>query len=162
MAHRLRIILVLIVALAVTVPALAIAKKAAQAEAPAPEETGPISVLDDIAQGWTSGDPDLILRHFGANKVVIMFDGNGQGGPYSKDQGYYLFKDLFKATVTKKFVFVQVRNGNDGTASTFAIADRRYQRKDDGRQIKDKVYVSLHPELSEGGRWVIDEIKSIR
>lgn len=162
MALRLRIFLVLIVALAVTVPGLAVAKKAPQAEVQAPEDAGPIPVLDDIRAGWSSGDADLILRHFGANKVNIMLDGTGSGGLYSKDQGYYLFKDLFKATVTKKFVFVQIRNGNEGGASTFAIADRRYQRKDDGRQIKDKVYISLHPERSEGGRWVIDEIKSIR
>jgi hypothetical protein len=59
-------------------------------------------------------------------------------------------------------VFVQIRNSNDGSASTFAIADRRYTRKDDGRQVKDKVYISLHQERSEGGRWVVDEIKSIR
>jgi hypothetical protein len=162
MAHRIRIFVVLIVALAVTLPSFAVAKKAPQAEAPVPDNAGPIPVLDDIQQGGSSGDADLILRHFGANKVNIALDGNGPGGLYSKDQGYYVFKDLFKATVTKKFVFVQIRNSNDGSASTFAIADRRYTRKDDGRQVKDKVYISLHQERSEGGRWVVDEIKSIR
>jgi hypothetical protein len=162
MARRIRIFVVLLVALAVTIPALADAKKAPQAEVPAPGDTGPMPVLNDIQQGWSSGDADLILRHFGSNKVNIVIDGSGPGGSYSKDQGYYLFKDLFKTTVTKKFVFVQIRNSNEGGASTFAIAERRYQRKDDGRQIKDKVYISLHPEHTEGGRWVIDEIKSIR
>jgi hypothetical protein len=58
---------------------------------------------------------------------------------------------------------VQVRKSNDDGTATFAIAERRYQRRDDGRQIKDKVYVSLHVERErEGGRWVLDEIKSIR
>jgi hypothetical protein len=162
MASRIRILVILVACLALTVPGLAVAKKTPQAEVQAPQDTGPMPVLEDIQQGWSSSDADLILRHFGSNKVNIMLDGSGPGGSYSKDQGYYLFKDLFKATVTKKFVFVQIRNTNEGGASTFAIAERRYQRKDDGRQIKDKVYISLHPERSEGGRWVIDEIKSIR
>jgi len=144
-------------------PAAGLARaKSPQADVPAVENPGPTAVLDDIEQGWTAGDADLILRHFGPSKVNIMIDGSGPGGSYSKDQGYYLFKDLFKATVTKKFVFVQVRNSNEGGASTFAIAERRYQRRDDGRQIKDKVYISLHQEHSDGGRWVLDEIKSIR
>jgi hypothetical protein len=161
MASRIRIFVILVIALAVTVPAAALAKKVPSAEAQAPEDTGPGIVLHDIQQGWSSGDADLIVRHFGANKVVIMLDGGDLGGPYSKDQGYYLFKDLFKATVTKKFVFMQIRNTTEGGPATFAIADRRYQRRDDGRQIKDKIYVSLHQERAEG-RWVVDEIKSIQ
>jgi len=145
-------------------PVLAAPKaKAPQiAEAPA-GDGGPMAVLEDIEQGWTSGDADLILRHFGSNKVTMIIDGSGPGGSYSKDQGYYVFKELFKATTTRKFVFVQVRNSTEANASTFAIAERRYQRKDDGRQIKDKVYISLHQERSgDSGLWVIDEIKSIR
>jgi len=132
-------------------------------ETPSAESTGPSAVLDDIAQGWTSQNSDLILRHFGSNKVAISLDGNGRGGSYSKDQGFYLFKDLFKTTVTRKFVFVQVRNSNEEGTATFAIAERRYQRRDDGRQIKDKVYIAMHLEQKPGtGRWVLDEIKSIR
>jgi hypothetical protein len=120
------------------------------------------SVLGDIQQGWTSQNADLILRHFGTNKVAIDIDGSGLAGSFSKDQGFYLFKELFKTTVTKKFTFVQIRSSNeDGTAS-FAIAERRYQRKDDGRQVKDKVYIALHVEQDDSGRWVLDEIKSIR
>lgn len=145
-------------------PALAAprAKAPQGSEAPA-GDSGPMAVLEDIEQGWTSSDADLILRHFGSNKVTIVIDGSGPGGSYSKDQGFYVFKELFKATTTKKFSFVQVRNSSEPGASTFAIAERRYQRKDDGRQIKDKVYISLHAERSgESGRWVIDEIKSIR
>jgi hypothetical protein len=161
MTSRLCIFTLLVVLLGTPVAGMARAK-APQADVPAVDNPGPTSVLDDIEQGWTAGDADLILRHFGPSKVNIMIDGSGPGGSYSKDQGYYLFKDLFKATVTKKFVFVQVRSSNEGGASTFAIAERRYQRRDDGRQIKDKVYISLHQEHSDGGRWVLDEIKSIR
>lgn len=136
---------------------------------PASEESrgsavaAPTDVLDDIQQGWTGQNAELILRHFGSSKVTISIDGSGPGGSYSKDQGYYVFKELFKATVTRKFVFVQIRKSNDEGTATFAIAERRYQRRDDGRQIKDKVYVSLHLEQERSGdRWVLDEIKSIR
>ncbi len=141
-------------------PVLAAPKAKAPQEAPS-GDSGPMAVLEDIEQGWISGDAELILRHFGSNKVNIVIDGSGPGGSYSKDQGFYVFKELFKATTTRKFVFVQVRNSSEPGASTFAVAERRYQRKDDGRQIKDKVYISLHTE-SDSGRWVIDEIKSIR
>jgi len=153
----------LIVILGVS-PVLAAPKaKAPQANEAPTGDGGPMAVLEDIEQGWTASDADLILRHFGSNKVTIIIDGSGPGGSYSKDQGYYVFKELFKATTTKRFVFVQVRNSTEPGASTFAIAERRYQRKDDGRQIKDKVYISLHAERSDdSGRWVIDEIKSIR
>lgn len=123
----------------------------------------PTGVLDDIQRGWTSQDADLILRHFGANKVAISIDGSGPGGSYSKDQGHFVFKELFKSTVTRKFVFVQIRKSNNEGTATFAIAERRYQRRDDGRQVKDKVYVAIHLEGGDdGSRWVLDEIKSIR
>jgi hypothetical protein len=129
-------------------------------ETPPAEISGPTDVLDDVQRGWTSQDADLILRHFGASRVSISIDGSGPGGSYSKDQGHYVFKELFKATVTRKFVFVQIRKSNDEGTASFAIAERRYQRRDDGRQIKDKVYIALHRERD--GRWVLDEIKSIR
>jgi len=162
MASRIRILVLLVLALTMASLSGSARAKGPQNEAPATENIGPMPILDDIQHGWSSGDADLILRHFGSNKVNIVIDGSGPGGSYSKDQGYYLFKELFKATQTKKFVFIQIRNSGEGGSSTFAIAERRYQRRDDGRQIKDKVYISLHQEHSEGGRWVLDEIKSIR
>lgn len=136
---------------------------------PAPESANaavvgsPTEVLDDIQTGWSNQNADLILRHFGSSKVIISIDGSGPGGSYSKDQGYFVFKELFKSTVTRKFVFVQIRKSNDDGTATFAIAERRYQRRDDGRQIKDKVYIALHVERErDSGRWVLDEIKAIR
>jgi len=123
----------------------------------------PVDVLDDIGEGWTTQNAEMILRHFGANKVAMSIDGAGTGGSYSKDQGYYVFKELFKATVTRKFVFIQIRKSNDEGTASFAIAERRFVRRDDGRQVKDKVYIALHIERGEDtGRWVLDEIKSIR
>lgn len=164
MALRLRIFAFFILVLAVTSSMAVSRTRTPQgSDLPPADSTGPLAVLDDIEKGWLSGDADLILRHFGSNKVTIALDGSGPGGSYSKDQGYYMFKDLFKATVTRKFVFVQIRAGGREATSTFAIAERRYQRRDDGRQVKDKVYVALHLERGEdSGRWVLDEIKSIR
>jgi hypothetical protein len=157
-------ILTLLLIVSAAAPSVCASKTKVQQGAEAPATgIGPMAVLDDIEAGWTSGNADLILRHFGANKVSIVIDGSGPGGSYSKDQGYYVFKELFKATVTRKFVFIQIRNTNDESTSTFAIAERRYQRRDDGRQVKDKVYVSVHLEPGgDSGRWVLDEIKSIR
>jgi hypothetical protein len=164
MTSRLRIITLIFLVLAASpVFAKQKMKEPSVGETPAVAELAdPTAVLDDIEQGWRSQNADLILRHFGPNKVSIAIDGGGPAGSFSKDQGYYLFKELFKTTVTRKFVFVQIRRSNDDGTASFAIAERRYQRRDDGRQIKDKVYIALHVARDDSGRWVLDEIKSIR
>ena len=162
MAHRLRILTLILLVLGATT-ALAGPKKDSPVEAGQATLADPTAVLDDIQQGWMDQDAGLILKHFGANKVTISIDGSGPGGSYSRDQGFFVFKELFKATVTRKFTFVQIRKSNTDGTGTFAIAERRYQRRDDGRQIKDKVYISLRLEREQdSGRWVLDEIKSIR
>lgn len=126
--------------------------------------TGPMDVFADIERGWNEGSVDAILRHFGNQKVAISVQGTGpSGGTFSRNQSYYLLKDLFRYTLTRKFEFVQYRKPSDDGSETFAVAERHYQKNDDGRLIKDKVYVSLHLERDgEEGRWVVDEIKSIR
>jgi len=128
------------------------------------EVAGPMDVFDDIENGWRVGSVDRILRHFGSRKVAMSIDGSGApGGSFSRNQSHYVLKDLFRLTVTRKFEFVQFRQLSEDGSESFAIAERHYQRKDDGRLIKDKVYVSLHPERDgDRERWVVDEIKSIR
>jgi hypothetical protein len=135
----------------------------------APEDSkkpgGPMDVFADIERGWNSRNVDLVLRHFGAQKVAISVDGTGpSGGTFSRSQSYYLLKDLFRYTTTKKFEFVQYRKpGDEGGRDTFAIAERHYRKTDDGRLFTDKVYVSLHLEHADDrDRWVVDQIKSIR
>lgn len=125
---------------------------------------GPMDVFADVERGWKSSDVDLILRHFGSQKVAISVEGTGpSGGTFSRNQSYYLLKDLFRYTITKKFEFTQYRKPGDEGGQSFAIAERHYQKTDDGRLFKDKVYVSLHRESASGSeRWVVDEIKSIR
>jgi hypothetical protein len=134
----------------------------------APKVDGPMAVFADVENGWKKKKINLILDHFGRGKVTISIDGTGpSGGQFSKNQSYYLLKDLFKYTITRKFEFVQYRKPNKKGNTTFAVAERHYQKRDDGRLFKDKIYVSLHLERprddkTASGQWVIDEIKSIR
>jgi len=132
--------------------------------APSAQAPGPMDVFADIERGWNAGNPDPILQHFGSQKVAISVQGTGpSGGTFSRNQSYYLLKDLFRYTLTRKFEFVQYRKPSDDGSDTFAVAERHYQKNDDGRLFKDKVYVSLHLERDgEQERWVVDEIKSIR
>ncbi len=131
---------------------------------PSAQAPGPMDVFADIERGWNAGNPDPILQHFGSQKVAISVQGTGpSGGTFSRNQSYYLLKDLFRYTLTRKFEFVQYRKPSDDGSDTFAVAERHYQKNDDGRLFKDKVYVSLHLERDgEQERWVVDEIKSIR
>ena len=137
---------------------------------PESEAEGPMHVFAEIERAWPEGDVGIILSHFGGGKVSISIAGTGpSGGEFSRNQSYYLLKDLFKYTTTRKFEFVQYRRSEDDDRTTFAVAERHYLKTDDGRLFKDKIYVALHLEgegegEGEGGdeRWVIDEIKSIR
>lgn len=123
------------------------------------DKLGPISVFADIEAAWRAEKVNQILQHYGQGKVGIAIAGTGPtGGAFSRSQSHYLFKDLFKYTITEKFEFVQYRQVTDGT-EVYAVAERFYKKNDDGRLFKDKIYVSLH---LEDDRWVISEIKSIR
>ncbi|UCH85232.1 MAG: DUF4783 domain-containing protein [Candidatus Latescibacterota bacterium] len=125
-----------------------------------PDSVGPIGVFADIEVAWRKENVEKILRHYGKGKVGIAIEGSGPtGGTFSRNQSYYLLKDLFKYTITEKFEFVQYRNISEDEDKVYAVAEREYKRNDDGRLFKDKIYVSLH---LESDRWVIDEIKSIR
>ena len=128
---------------------------------------GPMEVFADIEKGWNAETVDLILKHFGEGRVTISIDGTGpSGGQFSRSQSYYLLTDMFKYTITKKFEIVQYRKPTDNGNTSFVVAERFYQRTNDGRLFKDKIYVSLHLEpaanVPKGERWVVDEIKSIR
>lgn len=129
----------------------------------APEGTaqsGPILVFADIEAGWNKEQVETILKHYGKGKVAIAIEGSGPtGGKFSRNQSYYLLKDLFTYTITERFEFVQYRHISDEDDDVYAVAEREYKRNDDGRTFKDKIYVSLRV---EDDRWVISEIKSIR
>jgi hypothetical protein len=131
------------------------------------ESVGPMDIFSDIEKGWNAEEVEMILRHFGQGKVTIAIEGTGpSGGNFSRNQSYYLLTDMFKYTITRKFEIVQYRKPNDDGNTSFVVAERYYQKTDDGRLIKDKIYVSLHLEPAKTGatntRWVVDEIKSIR
>jgi hypothetical protein len=142
-------------------------EKSVPEKEPSQSFAGPMEVFTDIEKGWNAETVDLILRHFGAGRVTISIDGTGpSGGQFSRSQSYYLLTDMFKYTITKKFEIVQFRKPEDTGNTSFVVAERYYQRTNDGRLFKDKIYVSLHLEPAEdvpsGERWVVDEIKSIR
>jgi hypothetical protein len=121
---------------------------------------GPIGVFADIEEAWKKENVEKILRHYGKGKVAIAIQGSGPtGGAFSKNQSHYLFKDLFKYTITTRFEFVQYRNVSDDREKVYAVAERTYKRNDDGRLFQDKIYVSLQV---EDDLWVISEIKSVR
>jgi len=121
---------------------------------------GPIGVFADIEEAWKKESVDQILQHYGKGKVAIAIEGIGPtGGSFSKNQSHYLFKDLFKYTITKKFEFVQYRYVSDDRGKVFAVAERTYKRNDDGRLFEDKIYVALQ---LEDDLWVISEVKSVR
>jgi hypothetical protein len=123
------------------------------------KDSSPLDVFSDIESGWRHENVNMILKHFGKGKVSIAIGGIGlAGGRFSKSQSFYLLKDLFKYTLTKKFEFVQFRNVDSGKRRVYAVAERYYKRTDDGRLFKDKIFVSLN---FEDNRWVINEIKSI-
>ena len=112
---------------------------------------GPMDIFAEIEKGWNAEEVDAILRHFGATKVTISIEGTGpSGGQFSRNQSYYLLKDMFKYTITKKFEIVQYRKPEDSGFTSFVVAERYYQKTDDGRLFKDKIYVSLH--LEPGGQ----------
>jgi hypothetical protein len=124
------------------------------------DSLGPMGVFADIEEGWRKENVQQILRHYGQGKVAIAIEGIGPtGGTFSKNQSHYLFKDLFKYTITTKFEFVQYRSASDNRTSVYAVAERVYKRNDDGRLFEDKIYVSLE---NEDDVWVISEIKSVR
>jgi hypothetical protein len=124
------------------------------------DNLAPMAIFADIESGWKKEAVASITKHFGASKVAIAIEGIGPaGGVFSRDQSHYLFKDLFKFTITEKFEFVQYRNVSDGKIKVYAVAERSYKRNGDGRLFKDKIYVSLH---MEEDRWVLSEIKSVR
>lgn len=126
--------------------------------------SAPMRVFADIEDAWLDNNVGRILAHFGRGKVRISVAGTGpSGGSFSRSQSYYLLRDLFRFTKTRHFEFVQFRTSTDDERSTFAIAERSYQRTDDGRLYKDKIYISLRrDDRGKSGCWVIDEIKSIR
>jgi hypothetical protein len=136
-------------------------------DSPTESSYGPMDVFAEIEKGWNAEEVDAILKHFGNAKVAISIEGTGpSGGQFSRNQSYYLLKDMFKYTITRKFEIVQYRKPADSGNTSFVVAERTYQKTDDGRLFKDKIYVSLHLETgqteSATPRWVVDEIKSIR
>jgi len=127
-------------------------------EAPQKSKITPEKVFDDVEEGWQSETVELITKHISDNhKVYVSFEKDGpKPGYYSKDQVYYLFKDIFKNTITEKFEFTKY---DISASEPYAVAERHYKLNADGVLNKDKIYVSL---IKDSKCWVLNKIRSLR
>jgi len=144
--------------------AAAIAVSAARARTDSIEASGsqtrPALVFASIERAWMVGSADSVVEHVGKRKVFISLpDGGPEGGTYSRAQSYFIFKELFDATRTEEFSFVQIREADDEPRTAVARAERTFRLRESSRLQQDRIFVSL---VEEGDRWVIAEIKSVR
>ena len=149
---------------------LAIAARAAEGGAPQdgpPRESArprggasPAPVFTTIEKAWNAGDAGALVQNFGRRKVYISLpDGGPTGGQFSRDQSYYILKNLFDASRTEEFTFVTIREPEEQRRTAFGLARRVFRQRDAGSAVQDRVFVSL---VLEGERWVVSEIKSVR
>jgi len=136
-------------------------------QGPSPRENGtpaegpsPAPVFATIEKAWNAGDASALVQSFGRRKVYLSLpDGGPAGGQFSRDQSYYILKNLFDAARTEEFTFVTIRTPEEQRRSAFGLARRVFRPRDAGSAIRDRVFVSL---VLEGERWVVSEIKSVR
>lgn len=131
----------------------------------APEETlaspWPATlVFASLERAWVIGNVDSVVGHFGKRKVHLSLpDGGPQDGVYSRNQSYFIFKDLFDGTRTEGFSFVAIRRAEDQPGTAIGRAERTFRRRGSSRLVQDRIFVSL---VQEDARWVVAEIKSVR
>ena len=117
-------------------------------------------VFSSIEKAWAAGDARALVRTFGRRKVFISLpDGGPAGGLFSRDQSYYILKDLFGTARTEEFAFVTIHGPEAERSTAFGLAKRVFRPRDAGSALRDRVFVSL---VLEGDRWVVSEIKSVR
>ncbi len=125
----------------------------------------PLAALHEIEAAWRRADVRALIAHLGPGRVTIALDAERRhrSNTYSRDQAFFVFRDLFRSTRTVEFAFAQVRTNARGRRTCSAVARWRYRRVDDGRERRGRVFVSLRREAQgDGARWVIDEIQAIR
>ena len=117
-------------------------------------------IFSRIEKAWAAGDARALVRTFGRRKVFISLpDGGPAGGLFSRDQSYYILKDLFGTARTEEFAFVTIHGPEAERSTAFGLAKRVFRPRDAGSALRDRVFVSL---VLEGDRWVVSEIKSVR
>ena len=117
-------------------------------------------IFSTIEKAWAAGDARALVRTFGQRKVFISLpDGGPAGGLFSRDQSYYILKDLFGTARTEEFAFVTIHGPEAERSTAFGLAKRVFRPRDVGSALSDRVFVSL---VFEGDRWVVSEIKSVR
>lgn len=122
------------------------------------QTTGPHRVFDDFQRAWLAEDTESLLGLLGRGRVYISLGPGGPfGGSFSPNQAFYLIEDHFDHTVTEHFEIKRTRTVEENGRKVFAIAEREFRWNENGRQYKDKLFISLR---REDQRWVISEIKS--
>jgi hypothetical protein len=117
-------------------------------------------VFASLERAWVIGNVDSVLGHFGKRKVFLSLpEGGPAGGLYSRNQSYFIFKDLFGATRTEEFSFVSIHQGEEQPGTAIGRAERTFRRRDSSKLVQDRIFVSL---VQEDARWVVAEIKSVR
>ena len=117
-------------------------------------------VFSSFEKAWAKGDARALVQTFGRRKVFISLpDGGPEGGLFSRDQSYYILKDLFGTARTEEFSFVTIHGPEAEHSTAFGLAKRVFRPRDAGSALRDRVFVSL---VLEGDRWVVSEIKSVR
>jgi hypothetical protein len=118
-------------------------------------------VFASLERAWVVGNVDSVLGHFGKRKVFLSLpeEGGPAGGLYSRNQSYFILKDLFDTTHTEEFSFVSIRLAEEQPGTAIGRAERTFRRRDSSKTVQDRIFFSL---VQEDARWVVAEIKSVR
>lgn len=131
----------------------------ARDELPSGEPRGPLAIFAAVEKGWAGEDVDEFVGLLDPDgKVrIAMASAGPRGGWFNRDQAYFLIKDMFEFTTTKRFEFERYWNLDSSGRSPYAVAVREL-RIDEATLHTDRVYISLR---RRGDDWYVAEIRSI-
>lgn len=131
----------------------------ARDELPAETPPGPIAVFAAVEKAWSEEDVDAMVALLDPEDRVriAMATAGPRGGWFNRDQAYFLIKDMFAFTDTRRFEFERYWNLDSRGRSPYAVAVRELGA--DGSATRtDRVYISLK---KRGDVWTLAEIRSI-
>ena len=131
----------------------------AREELPDTPPPGPLAVFGAIEEAWSEEDVDALVSLLDPEERVriAMASAGPRGGWFNRDQAYFLVKDMFAFTDTRRFQFERYWNLEANGRSPYAVAVRELGAEA-GPVRTDRVYLSLR---KHGDAWYIGEIRSI-